>query len=259
MAQNLRSLALKWWFPILVWFIAGILLLFASGFNNRPVTWVCYIVFSMSELGLFVAAGLFVYKRKWVRAILSFLLGTCSVLAFIGYWLLPDHVVAVSTRDHWADSLRIPTGISLEQPSTSLFQDTRTDTITLIKKSTDFQLYTTLQSGVYTYVFWTNKTDSGTVYFKAYEITQKYALSAAHVASASAMVVYNSTDSIKRIIPTAVFVIHEGGGKKPYAARFELWFKPADGAPERKLLEKNYLITGFEKVSADDYYRKRST
>ena len=41
------------------------------------------------------------------------------------------------------------------------------------------------------------------------------------------------------------FTIYEGDWGKPYAARFELWFKPVNGGHERKLIEKNYKIEGW--------------
>lgn len=259
MSQNIRSFFTnKWWSLILALFISGILLFLSIRIDHQLLIYICYFLFGISILGLLAIVWFSLYEKKWGRAIFSFLISGVSVFCLIAYWSLSGYYAAPPIRDHWADSLHIPTGISLEQPSESLFQDTRTDTITLIKKSTDFQLYTTLQSGVYTYIFWTSKIDSGKVYLKAYEITREYALSADNVASASTANVYNAADSIIKISPMTVFSINEGDQDKAYAARFELWFKPADGSPEKKLLQKNYIITGFEEIRAEDYYRKRS-
>ncbi len=40
------------------------------------------------------------------------------------------------------------------------------------------------------------------------------------------------------------FIIGEGDERHPYAARFELWFRPVSGAPEGKLAERIYRIVG---------------
>jgi hypothetical protein len=39
--------------------------------------------------------------------------------------------------------------------------------------------------------------------------------------------------------------IYEGDWGKPYAARFEVWFKPDNGGNEQKLFQKNYKIEGW--------------
>jgi hypothetical protein len=36
-------------------------------------------------------------------------------------------------------------------------------------------------------------------------------------------------------------------GGDPYAARFGVWFKPVNHAPDRKLFEKNYKIEGWQR------------
>ena len=39
--------------------------------------------------------------------------------------------------------------------------------------------------------------------------------------------------------------IHEGDWGQYYGARFEVWFDPESGGPERKLLESNWKIEGW--------------
>ncbi|MBS1617322.1 MAG: hypothetical protein JST76_02325 [Bacteroidetes bacterium] len=43
------------------------------------------------------------------------------------------------------------------------------------------------------------------------------------------------------------FTIYEGDWGKPYAARFEVWLKPADGSRERKLYESIWQIEGWQR------------
>lgn len=45
----------------------------------------------------------------------------------------------------------------------------------------------------------------------------------------------------------ASFTIYEGDWDKPYAARFEVWFVPDSGKPERKLMEKVFKIEGWQR------------
>jgi hypothetical protein len=101
------------------------------------------------------------------------------------------------------------------------------------------------QPGIYSYDFWCSKIESGTVYLKAYEITQVYALSEETVKSGSELKIQNSTDSLVRFSAPYSFTIYEGDWGKPYAARFEVWFKPGSGQTERKLLSKNFKIEGW--------------
>jgi hypothetical protein len=45
----------------------------------------------------------------------------------------------------------------------------------------------------------------------------------------------------------SIFTIYEGDWGKPYAARFEVWFFPDNGGKERKLIEKNFKIEGWQR------------
>lgn len=148
--------------------------------------------------------------------------------------------------DEWAKNLKIPANIQIENPVNFDFGEHRPDSITnrpVIQ--TDFQLYNSFQPGLYEFDFWTNKIESGTIYLKAYEITQGYALSTDRLPEQSLVKVNNPTDSILKFGTTSHFTIYEGDWGQPYAARFEVWFKPDNGGKERKLLRKNYKIEGW--------------
>ena len=87
--------------------------------------------------------------------------------------------------------------------------------------------------------------EKGTVYLKAFEITQEYALSTDRLSESSSIEIYNPTDSVKRFGTDSHFTIYEGDWGKPSAARCEVWFKPGRGENERKLFERNYEIEGL--------------
>ena len=98
---------------------------------------------------------------------------------------------------------------------------------------------------MYEYDFWTGKIENGTIYLKAFEITQEYSLSEDRLPESSLVKIYNPTDSIMRFGTTSNFTIYEGDWGQPYAARFEVWFRPDYGTEERKLFTKNYKIEGW--------------
>jgi hypothetical protein len=109
----------------------------------------------------------------------------------------------------------------------------------------EFQLYNSFQPGLFEYDFWIGEIEKGTIYLKAFEITQEHALSVNRLSKSSSVKIHNPTDTIKKFGTTSNFTIYEGDWGKPYAARFEVWFKPDKGGRERKLLSKNYKIEGW--------------
>jgi hypothetical protein len=56
-----------------------------------------------------------------------------------------------------------------------------------------------------------------------------------------------SADPTERFGAKAGFTVYEGDWDKPYAARFEVWFKPDSGGPERKLAERIFKIEGWQR------------
>ena len=56
-----------------------------------------------------------------------------------------------------------------------------------------------------------------------------------------------STDPLERFGAKAGFTIYEGDWGKPYAAHFEVWFKPDSGKTERKLSERIFKIEGWQR------------
>jgi hypothetical protein len=55
-----------------------------------------------------------------------------------------------------------------------------------------------------------------------------------------------SSDGQELFLSATQITMFPGGYGKPYAARFELWFKPDSGKPERELLTRNFIIEGYE-------------
>ncbi|KUJ63232.1 hypothetical protein AR687_03500 [Flavobacteriaceae bacterium CRH] len=189
-------------------------------------------------------------KKEWLKSIVTaFLFGGTVFFLFIIY-LVTAFFIEQDTPDTWADHLTIPKNIQIDNPVDMEFggrlEDMKPDSITnRVVTKTEFQLYNSFQPGLYEYDFWVGKIESGKIYLKAFEITHNEALSDDRLARSSSLYIYNPTDSIMKFGTSDHFTIYEGDWGKPYAGRFEVWFKPDNGKKERKLFSKNYKIEGW--------------
>jgi hypothetical protein len=108
-----------------------------------------------------------------------------------------------------------------------------------------FELYNSFQPGMYDSYIWVNPGEPGMAYLKAFEITRDYQLTTTRLPERSNEWIGWSDDPDELCFSNTHFTIYEGDWDKPYAARFELWFVPDSGSPERRLLEKNFKIEGW--------------
>ena len=110
-----------------------------------------------------------------------------------------------------------------------------------------FRLVTGMQPGIYGVVYSLNPGEPGAVYLKAFEVTKGTPLSVDRLESSSKTRMTWSPEVSKRFGAKAGFTIYEGDWGKPYAARFEVWFKPDSGKTERKLAERIFKIEGWQR------------
>lgn len=115
------------------------------------------------------------------------------------------------------------------------------------KDGQPFRLLTGMQPGIYGVAYSLNPGEPGSVYLKAFEVTKGTALSADRLEAASKTRMTWSTETSERFGAKAGFTIYEGDWGKPYAARFEVWFKPDSGKTERKLVERIFKIEGWQR------------
>ncbi len=101
--------------------------------------------------------------------------------------------------------------------------------------------------GVYEVAYSLNPGEPGAVYLKAFEITTGTPLSVERLEDKSKTRMAWSTQPSDLFGAKAGFTIYEGDRGKPYAARFEVWFKPDSGNTERKLAERVYKIEGWQR------------
>ncbi len=115
------------------------------------------------------------------------------------------------------------------------------------KDGQPFRLLTGMQPGIYGVAYAVNPGEPGFVYLKAFEVTQGTPLSVDSLAEASKTRMTWSTEPSEQFGAKAGFTIYEGDWGKPYAARFEVWFKPDSGKTERKLAERIFKIEGWQR------------
>lgn len=102
-------------------------------------------------------------------------------------------------------------------------------------------------SGMYSAIFSLNPGEAGKIYLKAFEITKGTPLSSHRLKGSSTTRMSWSDDSSELFGAKVGFMIYEGDWGQHYAARFEVWFAPDSGGAERKLLEKNFKIEGWQR------------
>jgi hypothetical protein len=235
----------KWWRPIIFVIITFILNFLALFTEYRIIQNIFFSLFILTEIGLVISIIIQFKDKKWIRGIITILILPVTIY-FYFFLSIILFLYAQSTPDKFADKLTIPDNLSIEKPLGDGFEIARPDSIINInRKSPHLQVYNSFQPGLYEYDFWTGRIEHGTIYLKVFEITKNQPLSVDRLRESSSLRVYNPSDSIMRFGTSNTFTIYEGDWGKPYAARFELWFKPDSSDNEIKIIEKNYIIEGW--------------
>ncbi len=197
---------------------------------------------------LFLLLLYHMYNGRLGKTLFAVLVLLCCgiFLAFRVFLLVASFGEAILGADRWADNLTVPSGIQIDTPwendvaistAKNIFEQTVTQP--------ELKLQYDFQPGLYKYKFWIGRIEKGSIYLKAYEVTQNTPLSQSSLEKASIMDIENPTDSLTAYSHDASFTIYEGDWGKYYAARFEVWFRPASGTSERMLVKKNFLIEGW--------------
>jgi hypothetical protein len=235
----------KWWRPILFWFFTCVTFGLSEIFKNRTFGNIAFLFFGLGLLMILISTIYLFTKKNWLTGLLSLGIFGGTIFAFV-FYSIAIFFIEQETPDDWAKNLKIPTNIPISSPANLDFDEHRPDSITSQKiTKTDFQLYNSFQPGLYEYDFWIGKIESGIIYLKVFEITQDHPLSTDILPERSLVKIYNPTDSIMKFGTKSHFTIYEGDWGQPYAARFEVWFKPDNGKQERKIFTKNYKIEGW--------------
>jgi hypothetical protein len=235
----------KWWRPIIFFGLTVGLYVIGELIKKPLIQNIFFFLFGIGLLGLLVSTIYHFIKKHWPLAILTAAIIGVSLLGFFLYSISMFWKIQ-SEPDKYADNLKIPTNIQINQPLEQVEPERINDT--------DFYLYNSFQPGLYIYAFWTKRIEKGEIYLKAFEITNNDQLSANRLKESSLIQVYNPKDTIVKFQLekensefARPFTIYEGDWGNPYAARFEVWFKPEKNGKERKLIEKNYKIEGWQR------------
>jgi hypothetical protein len=215
--------------------------LFVQNDIYTDVTFFLFLIFFFLVMIILIYQIINNNRPAILMALLCILLG---ILSFF-FLSIAYYIQSITMGDHYADDLIIPQNIEVYKPAGGELGE-RTDSIIRLKKTNqDFVLYKAGQSGHYNYDIWVGTIDSGTVYLKAYEVTKNDRLSEQSLTKNSQIRIGNPSPEIKRFEMNGYFTIYEGDWEVPYAARFEVWFRP-DSGNERLLFEKNYIISGWQ-------------
>ena len=232
----------NWYLPIIIATIVIILSYLILSFFTKTSFYISIglMYFSFFLFVVSIILGLIkIFKKNYLKGSLQTLISTALLILTFGYLSV---FLIFYPNDFFADDLEIPEKLKLEFPSKMSYEGEK-----IIKQNIKFDLIESFQPGLYEYNFSTKKIDSGYVYLKAYEITKNTKLSENELKNDSKVFVYNNSDSLKTFSTNDDFTIYEGDWGKPYAAKFELWYKNSKTGKEKKILEKNYKIEGWQR------------
>ena len=102
-----------------------------------------------------------------------------------------------------------------------------------------------MQGGIYFIYAYINPGEPGYVYLKVFEATKNTPLSTSRIPDRSCEYVGWSTNPQQQFFHNTQITVYEGDWEVYYPGRFELWFVPDSGRPERKLIEKTFKIEGW--------------
>lgn len=203
------------------------------------------VVSLLSLAGLLAAFVAYVVtdilRLEWRRAFLTGLLGGACVLALFAAAFAASLCIMFFDVDHFADGLKLPEDVVLREP----VGDSQPRYYTPPSAPGDIRLTEGGQGGLYEADVWCNPGGPGTVYLRVFEITRGTELSRHRLPGRTRRDALYDADPAKMLHHRMDFTIYEGNWGQHYGARFELWFRPSDGRPERKLLERNYRVEGW--------------
>lgn len=203
------------------------------------------VMFALTFVGLFVATAVYVlvdlFHRRWWQGMLAGLFGGGCLL---GVWvgLFASMLTGMfADIDHFADGLELPSGVSLREPLESLAPFHRPC------DSEDIILCKGQQGGIYEADVWCNPGEPGKLYLRAFEITRGVELSRQRIPRRTVQTArYDAVDR-KPLLHQMEFTVYEGKWGQNYGARFEVWFVPENGGPERMLMSRKYRIEGWSR------------
>lgn len=109
----------------------------------------------------------------------------------------------------------------------------------------EIQLAKGMQGGIYQVRAFVNPGEAGRAYLKVFEATQNTRLSEDRIGPDSISRIGWSTNPNEKFRYQSEMTVYEGDWGNFYPGRFELWFIPDSGRPERKLVDRIFRIEGW--------------
>ena len=113
------------------------------------------------------------------------------------------------------------------------------------RSAAELKVFTDLVGNL-SYEAWVNPGEKGKVYLKAFEVTKNISLTLKGVGGAPIEYVGWSDDPEEKFYASDDFGFHEYSEENDFAVRLEMWFIPANGGLERKLIERVFRVKGKE-------------
>ena len=176
------------------------------------------------------------WKHNWFESIIQMVILFASI-----FFLL---MIALGEPDFYADNLTIPDNVNFEKPI-YLINKAPYDSLNALQPTQEikFILVNDSQPGIYEFYLWFTPQENGYVFLRVFEYTQNDPLSEPRLSKRSTIRVKKGEKKLYK----QDFTIYEGEWGQPYAARIELWFRSFSNNSETMILEKNYIVEGWQR------------
>lgn len=175
----------------------------SKNIGNTIFASVTFITFALGLIATFVSSIYLFLKKEWFKGLISLVVFGVTMLIIVTLLSITLSRNRRFEKDDFAENLKIPTNIKIDNPIDFELADSITNQ-NVIK--IDLQLYNGLQAGIYTFDFWINKIESGTIYLKALEITKGYTLSTSRLAETNTVKISNPTDTFKKLVQVLILL-----------------------------------------------------
>jgi hypothetical protein len=225
-----------WYIPILVSVSICYVCFMTMNTNSKTILLLCMLIPLVSLLTSLALGIIKLFQKNFLDAIFQIIF--TLMVSYIAYFIFSMSMMFYP-YDFYANNLDLPQNVPLNNP---LSLELRDSVSKAPLKQNQFILYNSFQPGLYEYDLTLKSKETGKIYLRAIEITQEDTLSLKleemEVIKSDSLITYKTKDH---------FTIYEGDWGKPYGARLEVWFFPDNDSIERKLLEKNYIIEGWQR------------
>ena len=228
----------SWWLPTATALVAlAINAMLPYFVLSYRIPYIVGDIMNVAILSIAVAGTWQLTRKSWVKGFGS--LGL--FVAMVGLWLLTYVYLGFfgPSEDGFGRDIVIPPDMAFEDPL-----DQETEDIAVPDRP-DIVLVDGIQGGIYWVHAHVNPGEEGNAYLKVFEATTNRRLSGYRIRERTEKTIKWSEKPNELFHYRTEVTVYEGDWDYYYPARFELWFVPTSGAPERKLVEKVFRIEGW--------------